>query len=80
MPASVVLEHERQHQKHEVEIGTDIVPHDLPGGFGGGAGRAVGQPCCAAAFHLRRRQAVNGHTNDLLVPFLTYKKGNQKNF
>ena len=54
-PGTNGQQHERQHQKHEVEIGTDIVPHDLPGGFGGGAGRAVGQPCCATGFHLRRR-------------------------
>ena len=60
-------QHQRQHKEHEVKIGTDIVPHDLPGGFGGGLGRGVDLPCCAAAFHLRRSQAVNGHTKVLLL-------------
>ena len=53
-------QHDGQHQKHKVEVGADVIPHDLAGGFGLGLGRLVRLPRRAARFDLGGGQAGDG--------------------
>ena len=53
-------QHDGQHQKHKVEVGTDVIPHDLAGGFGLRFGRLVRLPRRAARFDLGGGQAGDG--------------------
>ena len=57
-PGADQRQHDGQHEKHKVEIGTDIVPHDLTGGLGLGAGRLIRLARCAARFDLGSGQPV----------------------
>ena len=53
-------QHDGQHQKHKVEVGTDVIPHDFAGGFSLGFGRLVRLPRRAARFDLGGGQAGDG--------------------
>ena len=57
-PRAHERQHDGQYQKNKVEVGTDIVPHDLTGGLGLGAGRLIRLARCAARFDLGSGQPV----------------------
>ena len=71
----------RQQKKYQIEIGADVIPHDLPHRFGGGMGRLVGLPGGAAALHLLRGQSGDGslccHGNSFPSCILYYRITNK---
>ena len=67
-PGAHERQHNGQHEEHKVEVGADIVPHDLAGGLGLGLGRRVRLPCRAACVDLGSGQPGDGW-HERVAPF-----------
>ena len=57
-PGTDQRKHDRQHHKNKVEVGADIIPHDLPHRLGGRLRGMIDLSCLTAAFDLLRGKTL----------------------